>query len=113
MAAEGFEVDDVVKAVQAAVERLRPHVADTTLLLHRWMRDGATVLFEGAQGTLLDIDHGTYPYITATSATAGGAAPGTGVPPTRIDGVLGITKATPPGWAAGLSRRRSPATWAS
>jgi adenylosuccinate synthase len=90
---DGFEVDDVVKAVQAAVTRLRPHVADTTLLLHRWMRDGATVLFEGAQGTLLDIDHGTYPYITATSATAGGAAPGTGVPPTRIDGVLGITKA--------------------
>jgi adenylosuccinate synthase len=90
---EGFEVDDVVKAVQAAVARLRPHVADTTLLLHGWMRDGATVLFEGAQGTLLDIDHGTYPYITATSATAGGAAPGTGVPPTRIDGVLGITKA--------------------
>jgi adenylosuccinate synthase len=82
-----------VKAVQAAAERLRPHVADTTLLLHRWMRGGATVLFEGAQGTLLDIDHGTYPYITATSATAGGAAPGTGVPPTRIDGVLGITKA--------------------
>ncbi len=90
---ETFEVDDIVKAVRSAIERIRPHVADTTLLLHRWMRDGASVLFEGAQGTLLDIDHGTYPYITATSATAGGAAPGTGVPPTRIDGVLGITKA--------------------
>jgi adenylosuccinate synthase len=89
----GFEADDVVKAIRPAVERLRPHIADTTLLLHRWMRDGASVLFEGAQGTLLDIDHGTYPYITATSATAGGAAPGTGVPPTRINGVLGITKA--------------------
>jgi adenylosuccinate synthase len=88
-----FEVEDVVKAVRGATERLRPHVADTTLLLHRWMRDGATVLFEGAQGTLLDVDHGTYPYITASSATAGGAAPGTGVPPTRIQGVLGITKA--------------------
>ena len=88
-----FEVEDVVKAVRGATERLRPHVADTTLLLHRWMRDGATVLFEGAQGTLLDVDHGTYPYITASSATAGGAAPGTGVPPTRIHGVLGITKA--------------------
>jgi adenylosuccinate synthase len=57
------------------------------------MRDGASVLFEGAQGTLLDVDHGTYPYITASSASSGGAAPGTGVPPTRIDGVLGITKA--------------------
>ncbi len=88
-----FEVDDVVKAVAGAVERLRPHVADTALLLHRWMRDGASVLFEGAQGTMLDVDHGTYPYITASSASAGGAAPGTGVPPTRINGVLGITKA--------------------
>ena len=88
-----FEVEEVVKAVRGATERLRPHVADTTLLLHQWMRDGATVLFEGAQGTLLDVDHGTYPYITASSASAGGAAPGTGVPPTRINGVLGITKA--------------------
>jgi adenylosuccinate synthase len=90
---EPFAVDDVVTALRPAIERLRPHVADTTQLLHRWMRDGASVLFEGAQGTLLDVDHGTYPYITATSATAGGAAPGTGVPPTRINGVLGITKA--------------------
>ena len=57
------------------------------------MRDGAAVLFEGAQGTLLDMDHGTYPYVTASSASAGGAAPGTGVPPTRIHGVLGVTKA--------------------
>jgi adenylosuccinate synthase len=91
--AKAFEVDDVVEAVAGAIERIRPHVADTTLLLHRWMRDGASVLFEGAQGTLLDVDHGTYPYITASSASSGGAAPGTGVPPTRIDGVLGITKA--------------------
>jgi adenylosuccinate synthase len=91
--AKTFEVDDVVEAVAGAIERIRPHVADTTLLLHRWMRDGASVLFEGAQGTLLDVDHGTYPYITASSASSGGAAPGTGVPPTRIDGVLGITKA--------------------
>jgi adenylosuccinate synthase len=88
-----FEVEDVVKGLQGAIERLRPHVTDTAFLLHRWMRDGAAVLFEGAQGTLLDMDHGTYPYITASSASAGGAAPGTGVPPTRIDGVLGITKA--------------------
>jgi adenylosuccinate synthase len=88
-----IEAEDVVKAVRAAAERLRPHVADTALLLHRWMKDGAAVLFEGAQGTLLDVDHGTYPYVTASSATAGGAAPGTGVPPTRIHGVLGVTKA--------------------
>ena len=68
------------------------------------MRDGASVLFEGAQGTMLDIDHGTYPYITASSATAGGAAPGTGVPPTRINGVLGITKA----YATRVGRRAVP-----
>jgi adenylosuccinate synthase len=88
-----FEVDEVVKAVRGPAERLRPHVADTALLLYRWMRDGATVLFEGAQGTLLDVDHGTYPYITSSSATAGGASAGTGVGATRIDGVLGVTKA--------------------
>jgi adenylosuccinate synthase len=86
-------VDEVVKAVRGPAERLRPHVADTALLLYRWMRDGATVLFEGAQGTLLDVDHGTYPYITSSSATAGGASAGTGVGATRIDGVLGVTKA--------------------
>ena len=90
---EPIEVEEVVKTLRGAAERLRPHVADTTLLLHRWMRDGAAVLFEGAQGTLLDMDHGTYPYVTASSASAGGAAPGTGVPPTRIHGVLGVTKA--------------------
>ena len=88
-----IEVAEVVKTLRGAAERLRPHVADTTLLLHRWMRDGAVVLFEGAQGTLLDMDHGTYPFVTASSASAGGAAPGTGVPPTRIHGVLGVTKA--------------------
>ena len=90
---EPFEAEAVLKAVRGAAERLRPHVADTSLLLHQWMRDGAAVLFEGAQGTLLDMDHGTYPYVTASSATAGGASPGTGVPPTRIHGVLGVTKA--------------------
>src|SRR3989304_4844911 len=54
---------------------------------------GASVIFEGAQGTMLDVDHGTYPYITASSTTAGGASIGTGVPPTKIDGVLGVMKA--------------------
>jgi len=89
----GFEVEDLVRLLGGYAERLRPHVADTALLLHQWLRDGATVLFEGAQGTLLDVDHGTYPYVTASSATAGGAAIGTGVPPTRIHGILGVTKA--------------------
>ncbi|HEV8673201.1 MAG TPA: adenylosuccinate synthase [Methylomirabilota bacterium] len=89
----GFGIEDVVASVRLHAERLAPHVVDTTLLLHRWLAAGASVAFEGAQGTMLDMDHGTYPYITSSSATAGGAAAGTGVPPTRIDGVLGVTKA--------------------
>ena len=89
----GFSVEEILCAVRGHAERLAPHVADTTLLLHEWLGAGASVLFEGAQGTMLDVDHGTYPYITASNATAGGAATGTGVPPTRIHGVLGVTKA--------------------
>ena len=57
------------------------------------MAQGKRILFEGAQGTMLDIDHGTYPFVTSSSATAGGASTGTGVPPTRIDGVIGVSKA--------------------
>jgi len=74
-------------------ERLRPRIADTAAVLHREMARGYSVLFEGAQATLLDVDHGTYPFVTSSSATAGGALSGLGVPPTRIDGVLGIAKA--------------------
>ena len=89
----GFAVEELLPTVRGQAERLAPHVADTGLLLHRWLQDGASLMFEGAQGTMLDVDHGTYPYITSSSATAGGAASGTGVPPTRIHGVLGVTKA--------------------
>jgi adenylosuccinate synthase len=89
----GFAVDEVVREVRPCAERLAPHVTDTTLLLHRWLAAGLSVMFEGAQGTMLDMDHGTYPYITSSSATAGGAATGSGIPPTRIHGVLGVTKA--------------------
>ena len=89
----GFEVEDMLRWVREYAERLQPHIADTTLLLHQWMAAGASIMFEGAQGTMLDVDHGTYPYITASNSTAGGAATGTGVPPTRIHGVLGVTKA--------------------
>ncbi|MBI2466801.1 MAG: adenylosuccinate synthase, partial [Candidatus Rokubacteria bacterium] len=89
----GFGVEELLRATRGHAERLAPHIADTTLLLHEWLAAGASVLFEGAQGTMLDVDHGTYPYITSSSATAGGAAQGTGVPPTRIHGVLGVTKA--------------------
>lgn len=73
--------------------RLAPMVADTALLLNREIAAGKRVLFEGAQGTMLDIDHGTYPYVTSSSAGAGGACTGTGVPPTSIAGILGVSKA--------------------
>lgn len=74
-------------------ERLRPFVADTSLLVNRALDAGARVLFEGAQGTLLDLDHGTYPYVTSSHPVAAGACLGSGVGPTRIDGVLGVVKA--------------------
>jgi adenylosuccinate synthase len=74
-------------------DRLSPFLADTEHLLHGWLAAGKALLFEGAQGSLLDVDHGTYPYVTSSSPTAGGACTGTGVPPTALDGVLGIVKA--------------------
>jgi adenylosuccinate synthase len=74
-------------------EVIRPMVADVTGMLHDMRADGKNVMFEGAQGTLLDIDHGTYPYVTSSNPTAGGALTGTGVGPKDIDYVLGITKA--------------------
>jgi adenylosuccinate synthase len=89
----GFGVGELSAWALGHAARLGPHMADTVALLHQWMSAGASVLFEGAQGTMLDIDHGTYPYITASSATAGGAATGTGVPPTRLHGAIGVTKA--------------------
>jgi adenylosuccinate synthase len=72
---------------------LAPYVTDTTVMTHAYIEKGKTVLFEGAQGTLLDIDHGTYPYVTSSSACAGGVCTGLGVSPRSIDGVLGIVKA--------------------
>jgi adenylosuccinate synthase len=78
---------------EAFAERIRPMVCDTSMLLNNAIRDGKTVLFEGAQGTMLDIDHGTYPFVTSSSASAGGACTGTGVAPTRIQGVIGVSKA--------------------
>ncbi|HKV12357.1 MAG TPA: adenylosuccinate synthase [Thermoanaerobaculia bacterium] len=74
-------------------ERLKPSLRDTEQLLNGWVREGKNVLFEGAQGALLDVDHGTYPYVTSSNSTAGGACTGTGVPPTRIAGAIGVLKA--------------------
>ena len=77
----------------AAGKKLRPFVANTVVYLHRALQRGQEILFEGAQGTFLDIDHGTYPYVTSSNTTAGGACTGSGVPPHRMDRVLGVMKA--------------------
>jgi len=74
-------------------ERLRPFVVDSAALLNRLIRDGKSILFEGAQATLLDIDHGTYPFVTSSSASAGGAATGLGISPRHVQNIVGITKA--------------------
>jgi adenylosuccinate synthase len=84
---------EVNESYLAAGKRLRPFIDNTVVYLHRAMERGKKILFEGAQGTFLDIDHGTYPYVTSSNTTAGGACTGTGVPPHRIDRVVGVMKA--------------------
>jgi adenylosuccinate synthase len=85
--------EKTLREYAAYAERLRPMVTDTAMLLNRAIARGKRVLFEGAQGTMLDIDHGSYPFVTSSNASAGGASTGTGVPPRRIDGVVGVSKA--------------------
>ena len=84
---------EVNESYLAAGEKLRPFVANTVVWLHRALQRNKSILFEGAQGTFLDIDHGTYPYVTSSNTTAGGACTGSGVPPHRMDVVLGVVKA--------------------
>ncbi len=84
--------DDIAARYAEAAERMRPMICDTSALLNQAMREGKNLLFEGAQGTMLDIDHGTYPFVTSSSSSAGGACTGSGVPPTKIDAVIGISK---------------------
>jgi adenylosuccinate synthase len=97
--AEAFHIKDDInfegirKQYQEFGQRLRPMVCDTAKLLNDGIAVGKNILFEGAQGTMLDIDHGTYPFVTSSSASAGGACTGCGVPPTKIDGVIGVSKA--------------------
>ena len=88
-----IEVDEVVDELLSYRERLAPMVADTSLLLNQALDAGKNVLFEGGQATMLDVDHGTYPFVTSSNATAGGACTGSGVGPTKIDSVIGIVKA--------------------
>jgi adenylosuccinate synthase len=90
---EPLDPDKMYRDYSEVADRVAPFVADTALLLNGAIADGESVMFEGAQGTMLDIDHGTYPFVTSSSATSGGAATGTGVPPTSIDTVIGVTKA--------------------
>src|ERR1700682_557659 len=84
---------EVNQSYLAAGRKLQPFVANTVVYLHRALQRGKEILFEGAQGTFLDIDHGTYPYVTSSNTTAGGACTGTGVPPHRMDRVVGVMKA--------------------
>ena len=88
-----FDFAAIRKQYLEFAERIRPMVCDTALLLNEGLAAGKRILFEGAQGTMLDIDHGTYPFVTSSSAAAGGACTGTGVAPTKISGVIGVSKA--------------------
>jgi adenylosuccinate synthase len=89
----GIDVDATVEQLLEFADVLRPYVADTALLLNNALDDGKVVLLEGGQGTLLDVDHGTYPFVTSSNPTAGGACTGSGIGPTRITSVVGILKA--------------------
>ena len=89
----GIKSEEIVRELLSFTERLAPMVSDTALDLHKALEEGKTVLLEGGQGTLLDVDHGTYPFVTSSSPIAGGASIGSGIGPTRIDSVIGILKA--------------------
>ena len=88
-----FTADEVIEELLATADRLRPYVADTSLLLNKALDEDKVVLLEGGQGTLLDVDHGTYPFVTSSNPTSGGACAGSGIGPTKITGVIGILKA--------------------
>jgi adenylosuccinate synthase len=93
LGAKPLSFKQVHAAYRAAGDRLRPYVTNTVWRLHEAMNAGKDILFEGAQGTFLDLDHGTYPYVTSSSTTAGGACTGSGIPPNRMDRVVGVMKA--------------------
>ncbi|MFT4175806.1 MAG: adenylosuccinate synthase [Luteolibacter sp.] len=88
-----FTAKAVIEEVYTAFERLRPHISNTIASVYTSWKSGKTLLFEGAQGTLLDIDFGTYPFVTSSNTTAGGSCTGSGLPPTAIDAVIGVCKA--------------------
>jgi len=90
---KGLEIDEILKEYLKYAEILRPYVTDTSLLLNHALERGENILLEGSQGTLLDVDHGTYPFVTSSNPTAGGASTGSGIGPTKISRVIGIVKA--------------------
>ena len=90
---KGLEIDEILKEYLEYAEILRPYVTDTSLLLNQALKRGENILLEGSQGTLLDVDHGTYPFVTSSNPTAGGASTGSGIGPTKISRVIGIVKA--------------------
>jgi adenylosuccinate synthase len=90
---KGLEIDEILKEYLEYAEILRPYVTDTSLLLNQALERGENILLEGSQGTLLDVDHGTYPFVTSSNPTAGGASTGSGIGPTKISKVIGIVKA--------------------
>lgn len=93
LGAETFDLDEVYNEYLGYAEVLKPYVCDTTLVLNNLISKNSNILFEGAQGSLLDLDFGTYPYVTSSNAGAGGASVGTGVSPSKIDVVMGVSKA--------------------
>lgn len=93
LGAEPFSLEELTVSYLAAAEVLRPFITNTVVWLHQAIAEGKNLLFEGAQGTFLDIDHGTYPFVTSSNTTAGGACTGSGVPPQRMDSVIGVMKA--------------------
>lgn len=90
---EKLDIEEVYSRYMGYAERIGRYITDVSILADRYIKEGKSILFEGAQGTLLDVDHGTYPYVTSSNATAGGACTGLGIGPTKIDGVLGVSKA--------------------
>ncbi len=90
---QGFELEELAARLEGYAQRIRPYVADTSLLVDTALREGKSVLLEGGQGTLLDLDHGTYPFVTSSSTVAGNAATGMGIGPNRIERVVGVAKA--------------------
>ncbi|MGH3655099.1 MAG: adenylosuccinate synthase, partial [Micromonosporaceae bacterium] len=90
---KALDVDEIVSEYLEYAERLRPYIAETRTVLWDALDRGETVLLEGAQATMLDMDHGTYPFVTSSNPTVGGACVGTGIPPTKITQVIGVTKA--------------------